>query len=53
MASFHLEVLARAAQRCLTDLTGEPAIPLEQETFKSAAKHFPQLQLKYGPLSPS
>ena len=43
------EVLARAAQR-LTDLTGDPAIPLEQEISKSAAKHFPQLQLKYGPL---
>ncbi len=43
------EVLARAAQR-LTDLTGEPTIPLEQEISKSAAKHFPQLQLKYGPL---
>lgn len=43
------EVLALAAQR-LTDLTGEPTIPLEQEISKSAAKHFPQLQLKYGPL---
>ena len=43
------EVLARAAQR-LTELTGEAAIPLEPEISKIAAKHFPQLQLKYGSL---
>jgi hypothetical protein len=44
------DVLARAAQR-LTELTGEMVIPLEQEISKAAAKHFPQLQLRYGPLA--
>lgn len=42
--------LALAAQR-MTELTGESTIPLEQEISKLAAKHFPQLQYRYGPLA--
>jgi len=45
-----LAVLARAANR-LTELTGEQIIPLEDEISKAAAKHFPQCQFRFGPLS--
>jgi len=45
-----MPTLARAAER-LRDLTGEAVVPLESEISKAAAKHFPQLQLRYGPLA--
>jgi hypothetical protein len=45
-----MDVLARAAER-LTELVGETVIPLEAEISKAAARHFPQLQLAYGPLA--
>jgi Family of unknown function (DUF6079) len=44
------EVLARAAQR-LRDLLGEDVIPLEDEISKTAVKHLPQLQQRFGPLA--
>lgn len=44
-----MDVLARAAER-LTDLFGESVIPLEAEISKAAAKMFPNLQFKLGPL---
>jgi uncharacterized protein DUF6079 len=43
------EVLARAAER-MTDLVGDMVIPLEDEISNTATKHFPQFQLRYGPL---
>jgi hypothetical protein len=43
-------MLARAAER-LTDLVGDLVIPLEDEISKTAAKHFPSFQLRYGPLA--
>ena len=45
-----MAVLARAAQR-LTELLGDPVIPLEDEISKTAAKNFPQLQYRFGPLA--
>jgi len=45
-----MAVLARAAQR-LTELLGEPVIPLEDEISKAAARSFPQLQVRFGPLA--
>src|SRR5207302_3357509 len=44
------DVLARAAQR-LTDLAGDSVIPLEDEISKATARHFPQLQHRFGPLA--
>lgn len=44
------EVLARAAER-LTEITGETVIPLEDDISKAATRHFPTLQLRYGPLT--
>jgi len=44
------EVLGRAAER-LTDITGDPVIPLEDDISKAATKSFPQLQQRYGPLA--
>ncbi len=44
------EVLARAADR-LTELSGDPIIPLEGDISKAAAKYFPTCQLRYGPLA--
>jgi len=43
------DVLARAASR-MTELTGEPVIPLVQEISKAAAQSFPKFQQQYGPL---
>lgn len=43
------EVLAKAAQR-LTELTGEPVIPLEQNISKIAVKHLPQVQANISSL---
>jgi hypothetical protein len=43
------DVLSRAAER-LTEVVGETIIPLEDDISKAATKHFPQLQLRYGPL---
>lgn len=40
----------RAAQR-LTELLGEPVIPLEDEISKAAGRHFPRLQYRFGPLA--
>lgn len=45
-----MEVLIRASER-LTDLIGDPVIPLEQEISKAANKHFPRFQHDYGPLA--
>lgn len=45
-----MDVLARASER-LTDLTGEPIIPLEDEISKAATKHFPQFQHQFAPLA--
>lgn len=45
-----MEVLARAADR-LRELTGEDVIPLEVDISKAATRHFPALQLRYGPLA--
>jgi len=44
------EVLARAAER-LTDLVGDLVIPLEDEISKTAVKHFPRFQHRFGPLA--
>lgn len=45
-----VETLARAAER-LTRLTGTTVLPYpEDEISKAAVRHFPQLQLRYGPL---
>ncbi|MCL4264723.1 MAG: BREX system P-loop protein BrxC [Anaerolineae bacterium] len=44
------EVLARAAQR-LTELTGDSVIPLEDEISKTATRHFPRFQHRFGPLA--
>lgn len=44
-----LDVLARAAQR-LTDVVGEPIIPLEDEINRAAARRFPKFQHRFGPL---
>ena len=43
------EVLARAAER-LTELIGDTVVPLEEDISKTAAKHLPQFQSKFGPL---
>jgi hypothetical protein len=45
-----MDVLARASER-LTDLIGEPIIPLEDEISKAATKHFPQFQHQFAPLA--
>lgn len=45
-----IEMLARAAER-LTELLGEPIIPLEQEISKATVKHFPRFQSDYAPLA--
>jgi hypothetical protein len=45
-----MESLARASQR-LTELLGEPVIPLEDEISKAAGRHFPRLQYRFGPLA--
>jgi len=45
-----MQALARAAER-LTALTGDEVIPLENDISKAAAQHFPQFQLRYGPLA--
>ncbi|NJR31191.1 hypothetical protein HC762_00035 [bacterium] len=44
------EVLARAAQR-LTELRGDPVIPLERDISEAAVKQFPYYQRDYGPLA--
>lgn len=44
------EVLARAAER-LTDLSGEPVVPLEEDIGKAAQKLLPSLQHKLAPLA--
>ncbi len=44
-----MEVLARAAER-LTDLAGEPVVPLEEDISKAAQKLLPALQHKLAPL---
>ncbi len=44
------QVLARAAER-LTDLVGEMVLPLEDEISKTAVKHFPAFQFRFGPLA--
>jgi hypothetical protein len=43
------EVLALAAER-LTELIGDTVVPLEDEISKTAAKHLPQFQSKFGSL---
>jgi hypothetical protein len=45
-----MEILARAADR-LTDLSGEPVVPLEEDIGKAAQKLLPALQHKLGPLA--
>lgn len=45
-----IEMLARAAER-LTELLGEPIIPLEQDISKAAVKYFPRFQNDYAPLA--
>ena len=45
-----IEMLARAAER-LTELLGEPIIPLEQDISKAAVKYFPRFQSDYAPLA--
>jgi hypothetical protein len=45
-----MEVLARAAHR-LTDLSGEPVVPLEEDIGKAAQKLLPTLQHKLAPLA--
>lgn len=45
-----IEMLGRAAER-LTELLGEPIIPLEQDISKAAVKHFPKFQSDYAPLA--
>lgn len=44
------DVLARAAER-LTELAGEPIIPLEDEISRAATKQFPKFQHQFGPLA--
>jgi hypothetical protein len=44
-----IEMLAKAAER-LTELLGEPIIPLEQEINKAAVKHLPRFQNDFAPL---
>jgi hypothetical protein len=44
------DVLARAASR-LTDLIGDPIIPLEADISKAATKYFPQFQHQFAPLA--
>ena len=44
-----MEVLSRASER-LTELTGEPVVPLEDEVSKAAAKELPKLQTRYASL---
>lgn len=45
-----MEILARAAGR-LTELSGEPVIPLEEDIGKAAQKLLPSLQHKLAPLA--
>jgi hypothetical protein len=45
-----MEVLAKAAER-LTDLSGEPVVPLEEDISKAAQKLLPYLQHKLAPLA--
>jgi len=45
-----MEVLARAAER-LTDLSGEPVVPLEEDIGKAAQKLLPSLQFKLALLA--
>lgn len=45
-----MEILARAAQR-LTDLSGDPVVPLEEDIGKAAQKLLPSLQHKLAPLA--
>ncbi len=45
-----MEVLARAAKR-LTELSGDPVVPLEEDIGKSAQKVLPSLQHKLAPLA--
>lgn len=45
-----MEILARAAVR-LTDLSGEPVVPLEEDIGKAAQKLLPSLQHKLAPLA--
>jgi hypothetical protein len=45
-----MEVLARAAER-LTNLSGEPIVPLEEDIGKAAQKLLPSLQHKLAPLA--
>jgi hypothetical protein len=45
-----MEVLARAAAR-LTDLSGDPVVPLEEDIGKTAQKLLPSLQHKLAPLA--
>ncbi|MBJ6127399.1 BREX system P-loop protein BrxC [Microvirga splendida] len=45
-----MEVLARAAER-LTDLSGEPVVPLEEDIGKAAQKLLPSLQHRLAPLA--
>ena len=44
------ETLARAATR-LSELLGEPIIPLEQEISQTAVRNFPKFQSDYAPLA--
>jgi hypothetical protein len=45
-----MEVLARAAER-LTDLSGEPVVPLEEDIGKAAQKLLPSLQHQLAPVA--
>ena len=45
-----LEALGRARERLL-ELTGEDALPLEEEISKCVMKHFPDFQRDYAPLA--
>ena len=45
-----MEVLGRAAKR-LTELSGDPVVPLEEDIGKSAQKLLPSLQHKLAPLA--
>lgn len=45
-----MDVLARAAER-LTDLSGEPIVPLEEDIGKAAQKLLPSLQYQLAPLA--
>lgn len=45
-----MEVLARATER-LTDLSGEPVVPLEEDIGKAAQKLLPSLQHQLAPLA--